>query len=404
MLEKSFGLLFFLKRPQVYNGGEMYIYLRITVNGVSKEFSTKRLWHPDRWNPSAGKATNNKEDAKIINKLIDTLNNKAHEARRSLIDDNKDVTAQAIKDLLMGLDDRKMILEIFKTHNEQIEKLVPNEYSASTLDLFKRSLDHTHSFIRWKYKVDDLEIKNLNYEFISQFSFWLKSVRNCQHNTTIKYLTYFKKIVLQCVRYGWLKRDPFLEFKLTKREKERPFLTTLELDAIYKKNFTAERLNLVRDIFVFSYTGLAYADVQKLKRTEIIIGEDGEKWICINRQKTETPSRIPLLQTPLDIIEKYADHPVCKIKDMVLPIITNQKMNAYLKEIADLSSINKELTFHIARHTFATTITLSNGVPIETVSKMLGHKSLKQTQHYAKTLDIKVSADMAALKRVFANR
>jgi integrase len=174
---------------------------------------------------------------------------------------------------------------------------------------------------------------------------------------------------------------------------------------ITKNNFPTERLAVVRDIFLFScYTGLAYADVQKLKQSEIITGIDGEKWIDTTRQKTESSSRVPLLPIPRSILDKYKNHPVCEIKETVLPILSNQKMNAYLKEIADICGISKTLPFHIARHTFATTVTLSNGVPIESVAKMLGHKNLKQTQHYAKVLDFKVSNDMQQLKVKLENK
>jgi len=166
------------------------------------------------------------------------------------------------------------------------------------------------------------------------------------------------------------------------------------------KAFVSTRLEQVRDIFLFScYTGLAYIDVQTLKRSEIVQGFDGEQWIFTSRQKTDTPSRIPLMPYALSVIKKYSDHPQCVIEDRVLPILSNQKMNAYLKEIADVCGIPKDLTFHIARHTFATTVTLLNGVPIETVSKMLGHTNIKTTQHYARILDIKVGEDMGALRK-----
>lgn len=183
---------------------------------------------------------------------------------------------------------------------------------------------------------------------------------------------------------------------------EREALTAEELETMTGKNFATGRLAQVRDIFLFScFTGLAYADLQKLKRSEISTGIDGGKWIFTKRQKTDTASRIPILPMAEEILVKYADHPQCKAKYKVLPILSNQKMNEYLKEIADCCWITKRLTFHIARHTFATTITLSNGVPIETVSKMLGHRNLKTTQHYAKILDRKVSQDMQALKENF---
>lgn len=194
--------------------------------------------------------------------------------------------------------------------------------------------------------------------------------------------------------------DPFANFKMTKKEVIREPLTEWELTTMVEKDFGNERLNNVRDIFVFScYTGLAYADVKKLKRSEIEKGVDGQQWIFTPRQKTNTPCPIPLLPVSQQLLDKYASHPKSIHQDLALPVLTNQKMNAYLKEIADIGKINKVLTFHLARHTFATTVTLSNGVPMETVSRMLGHTTLKQTQHYAKVMNHKIGADMAALRQ-----
>ena len=214
-----------------------------------------------------------------------------------------------------------------------------------------------------------------------------------------KYIKHLKKIVNNCIANSWLPHNPFINFKSTAKAKERTYLTQVELDAIANKRFDMDRLRQVRDIFVFScYTGLSYADVKKLKRSEIATGLDGEQWIFTSRQKTDTSSRIPLLPIVLKIISDYQDDPQGDCNGLVLPVLSNQKMNAYLKEIADVCGIAKYLTFHLARHTFATTVTLSNNVPIETVSKMLGHTNIKTTQHYAKILDLKVSRDMALLK------
>jgi len=265
---------------------------------------------------------------------------------------------------------------------------------------YKTAHDHAAAFIMWKYQLEDVDVKDLNYEFVSQFAFWLKSVRKCGHNATMKYLGNFKKIVLECIKKGWLLKDPFAGFKTNRKEVIRVALTKEELNDIACKEFETDRLNHVRDIFLFScYTGLAYVDVYRLRRSDIVTGVDGGKWIVTTRQRTESATRLPLLPAALEIMTRYEDDPKCVNKDLVLPVLTNQKMNSYLKEIADGCRINKNLTFHIARHTFATTVTLSNGVPIETVSKMLGHKSLKQTQHYAKIVDLKISEDMAALKQ-----
>lgn len=199
-----------------------------------------------------------------------------------------------------------------------------------------------------------------------------------------------------------LHRDPFIGFKMTKREVERPFLTEDELNRIIEEKFFMPRMSQVRDIFIFCcYTGLAYADVKKLTTDEITTGIDGEKWIWTRRQKTESATRIPLLPPALKIIDRHKDDLHCLNQGRVLPVLSNQKMNTYLKEIADACDIKKKMTFQTARHTFATTVTLTNGVPIETVGKMLGHRNLKTTQHYAKILDLKVSEDMGVLRAKF---
>lgn len=404
-MEKSFGLFFHLKRSKYSKGNEADVYLRITVDGESCELSAKRKCAIDKWNQDAGRMNGKNDAVKAFNLYLDTLQQKAFEAKRKLIELDREITARSIKTILSGIEltkEKYMLMEVFKYHNEQLAALVGKEYAPGTLERYTTSYKHTLAFMQWKYNINDIDISKLNFEFISEYEFWLKSVRNCDHNSTMKYLGNFKKIINRCIRNGWLQRDPFIGFKMTKREVERTALTEAELNLLAAKKFAVERLDIVRDIFLFScYSGLAYADVKKLNRSEIIIGIDGEKWIISKRQKTDIAARIPLLPSALKIIDKYHNSPQCVLEDKVLPVLSNQKMNAYLKEIADLCGIQKNLTFHIARHTFATTVTLSNGVPIETVSKMLGHKNLKTTQHYAKILDIKISKDMKRLRTKF---
>lgn len=401
MLEKSFGLLFYLKQSKNQKKGPLYIYLKITVDGKSVELSSKRKCDPTKWNSASARAMGTKEDARELNYFLDALELQIFQAKRSLIEADREVSAQAIKDILTGnVEKRKRILEVFSVHNAQMKALQGVDFAASTMQRYNISYNHTRDFIKWKYGTDDKDIKDLDHEFISQYAFWLKTVRNCDHNTTMKYLVNFKKIVLICVKSKWLPGDPFSNFKLTRKPLERTALTDAELQRITEKDFENVRLSNVRDIFLFScYTGLAYIDVKNLKRGDIQKGVDGEQWIFINRQKTNALSRIPLLKEAMGIIKKYDKHPKCIVNGVVLPVLTNQKMNSYLKEIADCCGIKVELTYHIARHTFATTVTLNNGVPIETVSKMLGHSTIKQTQHYAKTLDFKVSEDMNRLKK-----
>ena len=403
MIMKSFGLLFYLKKPKGYASGERPIYMRITVDCQAKEISVKRGCDPSVWDIKTGRAQGKRESIKALNAYLDTLQAKVYEAKHLLIQSGKTVTAEGVRNLVQGRkvpEERpRMIMEIFKHHNDQMAALVGREFAAGTMERYHTSLKHTRSFLEWKFKAPDLDIRKLDFELITDYEYWLKSVRHCDHNTTMKYLSNFRKIINRCIRNGWLLRDPFLGFKMTKREVERYPLTEDQLNALKNKTFAMERLTQVRDIFLFCcYTGLAYADIQKLRRSEIVTGIDGEKWIFTKRQKTDSSSHIPILPAAMGILQRYSDHPQAMLRDRVLPVSSNQKMNAYLKEIADVCGIHQNLTFHIARHTFATTVTLSNGVPIETVSKMLGHRNLKTTQHYAKILDRKISLDMLLLK------
>jgi site-specific recombinase XerD len=400
-MEKSFGLYFHLKKNKNDHNPEWPIYLQITVNGKECEVSMKRKCEPGKWNVTAGRVEGKTEIAKSINSYLDVVQRKVYDYRKQLFDEDKPLNAENIKMLLQGREinrPKHMLMEIFKLHNDQIRALVGREYAAGTLERYETSYKHTLTFLQSKYKFTDIDITKLNYEFMTEYELWLKSVRKCDHNSTMKYLANFKKIVIRCLKNGWLKQDPFIGFKLTKREVERIALIQNEVDRIAAEFFPIEGTSIVRDIFLFScYTGLAYADVEKLKKSDIVTGNDGGQWLVSRRQKTDITARIPLLPAALSIINKHANHPKCIAKNLVLPVLTNQKMNDYLKIIANQCCITKTLTFHIARHTFATTITLSNGVPIETVSKMLGHRNLKTTQHYAKILDKKIGDDMKGL-------
>lgn len=400
MLEKSFSILFYLKKPKGYEKGAMPVYMRLTVNGIPKEMTTKQSCDPDRWNSQAQRAKGTNEATKSLNTFLDTLERQVHEARKTLIESHTPITADGIKNVLTGQHERpRMLLEMFQQHNKQMAILAGKDYAAATVKRYETTLEHTRAFIIWKYKTTDVDITRLSFDFATNFEFWLKSVRKCNHNSAIKYIGNLRKIVNYCLKSGWLTKDPFFGFKMAKKEVVREYLSEVELQALARKEFAVERLAQVRDIFLFScYTGLAFIDVFQLTPTHIATGIDGNLWIFTSRQKTDSPSRIPLLPPAKTILDNYKDHPKCLNENKLLPVLSNQKMNAYLKEIADLCGISKTLTFHIARHTFATTVTLTNGVPIETVSKMLGHRSIKITQHYAKIIDKKVSEDMLVLQ------
>ncbi len=405
MLEKSFAILFYLKKPKAYTKGAMPIYLRITVNGVPKEMTTKQECEPERWNTYAQRVKGTNEASRNLNCYLDTLERQIHDARMKLMDSHTTITAEALKNALTGQTERsKMLLEVFGEHNRQMAALVDKDYSSATVKRYETTLEHVRSFLKLKYNITDIDVKSLSYSFATDFEFYLKSTRKCNHNSAIKYVGNMRKIVTYCLKSGFIPKDPIFGSKMANKEGVREYLSETEIKELQGKQFAIERLSQVRDLFLFScYTGLAFIDVFQLTPSHIAIGVDGNNWVFTSRQKTETPSRVPILPQAQEIIEKYKDHPKCINENKLLPMLSNQKMNAYLKEVADLCGITKLLTFHIARHTFATTITLSNGVPIETVSKMLGHRSIRITQHYAKIIDKKVSEDMAKLASKFQN-
>lgn len=403
IMKTKIAILFFLKRTTINSNGESPIYLRITIDKKRIQNSTGLFVKPEYWSVNKSLAIGKNKESRLINEQLEMIKHRVVEAKNELFIKDTPLTAETLKNLLFGIQQKKRTLvPIFQDHNNRIEALLGQEYAPGTLERYKTSLKHTQEFIKWKYNVSDVELDKIDHALICDYEFYLRSVRKCANNSAIKYIKNFKKIVKQCMANGWISNDPFANYKSKVKEVERVFLTELEINLIVNKKFVSDRLSIVRDLFLFScFTGLAYVDLKNLTTNHISKGIDGEQWIFTHRQKTESASKIPLLPIPQEIINKYKHHPHCEIQNKLLPVPSNQKMNAYLKEIADVCGINKDLTFHIARHTFATTVTLTNGVPIESVSKMLGHKSLKTTQHYAKVLDKKVSEDMNILRMKF---
>lgn len=402
-MNTSVSILFYIKRAKVNNLGVCPIYTRVTVNAKRFEFSTNKSINPDKWSSEGSKVKGTNEEARTINGHLDYLKNQILQAEKKLIKKDISVTSENLKNELFGLtESKRMLVPIFQDHNNKIKELVGKEYASGTLERYTTSLKHTIEFMQWKYNVSDIDITKIDHAYITDYEFWLRSIRNCNNNTAVKYIKNFNKIIKLCLANDWLEKNPFANYKAKVKEVERVYLTEDEIQSLINKDFNTERLSLVRDIFLFScFTGLSYIDVKNLTKSHISYGIDGEQWIFTHRQKTESASKIPILPVTQMIIDKYENHPQCNNEDKLLPILSNQKMNAYLKEIAGVCKIEKELTFHIARHTFATTVTLTNGVPIESVSKMLGHKNLRTTQHYAKVLDRKVSEDMMRIKNIY---
>ncbi len=394
------SLLFYLKKSRTDREGRAMIYLRITIKGQRAELSTGRKTYPYKWNASTSMVQGFSEDVRQLNAYLNKMRTDLYKKAEKLKDDDIPLTAGSLRDAYLGKDSQfKMLLEIFQDHNNQVDNLVGIDFAEGTAERYRTAKSHLAEYIQHDYRKKDIPVKQVDHAFITGFEYYLKTKRQCSHNSAVKYVTNFKKIIRIAYANDWISKDPFINWKVRLKNVEREFLTAEELQQLTDTQFSVERLEHVKDIFVFCcFTGLAYADVKKLNHDDFVTGIDGELWINTKRTKTKTKSNIPVLPTALMILEKYENSPYL-INGKVLPVLTNQKMNAYLKEIADLCCIKKNLTTHLARHTFATTVTLSNGVSIESVSKMLGHKSLRTTQHYAKILNRKVSEDMQLLRK-----
>ncbi|RQP16083.1 MAG: site-specific integrase [Parapedobacter sp.] len=403
-MSTNYSLLFYLKKPKNYAGGAKPIYMRITVAGEPKEVSIGRECDPSRWNAKANRAKGTKEDIRNLNAYLDTLERKAEDAHSQLVKQEMEITAESLKLKYLGKDvQRRYLMETFTEHNRKMEALLGKGFKPNTLKGYNTSVGHLAAYLSKCHGETDIDIRRINHAFITGYEFFLRSDMGCSAVSAAKYMKHLRKIVNLCIAHRWITENPFAFYKMKAKPREKEFLTPDELDRVAQKGFSMPRLAHVRDIFVFCcYTGLSYADVRKLQKTDIAKGIDGRLWVLTSREKTETSSNIPLLPQALEIIDRYVDYPPCVAKGLVLPVLSNQKMNSYLKEIADLCGITKTLTFHMARHTFATTVTLANNVPIETVSKMLGHTNIKTTQHYAKLLDTRIGSDMEALQRRLA--
>lgn len=401
MLENSFGLIFFLKAPRHNESNIRSVYFRITVDGIPKEASTRRQWDTERWNKKTERATGTKEDAKSLNFFLDSLTAKIHEIKSEIMYTGKPITSQKIMDHVMGrITPRARVLEEFQKHNDEMKALIGNGYTEATLERFNITKNHVTAFIKFKYNTSDFEFADLNFEFIKDFEFYLRTVRKCANNTTLKYISNFKKIVIRAIDKEIIIKDPFKNFKGKKTKIVKKPISAKELAELERREFSTDRLNAVRDIFVFQcYTGLAYIDAFQLRKADIKDGVDGNQWILSERQKTNSTARIPLLPKAIEILEKYKDHPVCIKRGTVLPVSSNQKMNEYLKEIAALCGFPFTLNTHMARRTFGSTVTLNNNVPINVVKEMLGHSSVKQTESYAITEQATIGREMTLLNK-----
>lgn len=397
-MQTTFSTTFILRSAKTLNGMTP-IYCRITVDGSRAEFSIKRSVTEQSW--VAGKVKGNSEEAKALNSYIKQVEAKIFESYRELLADNKLITAEVLKNAYLGIKpDQYSLLSLIEYHNTHLKETI----EWGTMKNYMTTQRYVKEFLTKRLKASDILLNRLSYKFLVDFELFLRTYTPLDHhlpmgnNTVMKHIERLRKMINVAIKNEWLDKDPFAKFQAKFVKNDRQFLNQTELDEIEEKHFKVARLEWARDMFVFScYAGLAYCDVMSLTPQNIALGIDGKFWIMTARKKTHQSVRVPLLPKAKALIDKYRSHPKALAGGTLFPKLSNQKLNAYLKEVADLCGIEKNLTFHLARHTFATTVTLTNGVPIETVSKMLGHTSIRTTQIYAKVVENKVSQDMTAL-------
>ncbi|MEO2053071.1 MAG: site-specific integrase [Allomuricauda sp.] len=403
----TFSILFWADFARAKDN-QASLYARITVNGKRATISLKRKVTVGDWDIHRNRAKGNSQKSRMLNRYLDDTYTYLFECYRELKAQHKLITAQSVKARYMGEDDTsRSVQDIIDYHNDDMK----GKLKWGTQKNYFTTQRYISEFLMKKYRTSNMYLRELDYDFIIKFEKFLRGYVPKDHqkpmgnNTVMKHIERFRKLINLAYKLGWIERDPFANFKSKFIKKERGFLRKDELEAIEKKQLAIPRLQLVKDLFVFScYTSLSYIDVIHLVEDNICIGIDGELWIHYRREKTTKPIHIPLLPKALSIIEKYKNNHKAISQNRLFPKISNQKLNSYLKEIADICGIKKNLTFHIARHTFATTVTLSNGIPIETVSKLLGHSKISTTQIYAKVIERKVSDDMKKLRVQFSGQ
>lgn len=397
MSASTFKILFYLRKNYLNKEGKAGIMIRLTLNGEVSQFSSKLDIEPDMWDVKQGKASGNSAKARQLNTLLEEMRRSIRNHYHEIELREAYVTAEKVRNAFLGIETKqRTLLELFKKHNDDARKLIGISKTPATLAKYDRCYRRMEEFMQYQYKVSDIALKEINHMFITDFETYLRTNSQCNENTTAKFMQTFRMIVIIAKNNGWIFADPFINYKIRLKRVDRGYLTEQEIQKILKKKFPTKRLEQVRDVFIFScFTGLAYIDVKQLRAKDICTSFDGKQWIMTHRQKTDTPVNVPLLKIPLAILKKYeGQFP----NGELLPVLSNQKLNSYLKEIGDLCGIDKNITFHLARHTFATTTTLSKGVPIETVSKMLGHTNIETTQIYARITNDKIRKDMSSLE------
>ena len=385
--------------------GEAPVRIRVLVNDESVNLASGVYVTETLWDKKKGRVKAKHPKAAILNKEIKEFDDQIQKIWEDLKYQNEIITVQKIKELLRAKETFKFtLLYLIDFHIDYIRKRVGNQYSLNTLKQFLTLKSKIQRFLLLSYSCKDFDAGKLNYEFVTRFEAFLSTIDGNSINTVNKYITRLKTAINAALKNDWIKIDPFKKYKGKREPSNRQFLSLYELQKIEAVDLKGNlRLEMAKDVFLFmSYTGLAYCDILKLNKDNIMIGLTGKKFIRIERDKTKQICEIPIFEKAAVLIDKYHNNPICKNRNVLLPVISNQKTNLYLKEVATKAKITKPVTCHIGRHTFAT-LSLENQVPIETVSKVLGHSSIKTTQIYGKITKAKIDFDYQRVSEVFGN-
>ena len=398
MARKTFNVLFFIKKARLLKNGEAPVCMRITVNGCMVDVLVKRSCPVNLWNQAKENSKGKDRMSVELNHYLEITRSRIHQIYRELESTGKTITVDLMRKLYYGVDeDSKTLLQVFREHNEQSRKLIGKDFVSKTVQRYETTTRYLEEFIKKEYQLSDIALNNLEANFISKFDAFLKIEKGCAQNSAITRLKNLKKIIRIALENDWIKKDPFAYYRFKLEETDPEFLTMDEIKIIIGKEFTIKRVEQVRDVFVFcSFTGLAFIDLYNLKEENIKTFFDDGEWIVIHRQKTGTEADIKLLDYPKQIMEKYRG--LCK-DGRVFPVPPYRSCLRSLKRLGKKCGITKPLSWHVSRHSFATSVCLSNGVPIETVSSMLGHKDIKTTQVYAKITKEKLSKDVEKLSQ-----
>jgi len=398
MTRTRFQVSFYLRRDRLKEG-KAPVYMKISSKKLSTRMSINYYVSPEDWDVKRGYVKRGRPMHDLINDHIDELKTRVIEAHRRLLSEKEDASPRNIIRLLQGDYDKEYkLLEVFQDHNDEMQSRIGIDFSEGSHKNYRLTYRHLENFLKTEYHLNDIPIQKVDHKFLTDFDRYMRiKVGNAQ-NGSMKNLVRLKKIIKLALDNDWIIKDPFRNFKITIINPERVYLSQEELAIVESKLIINKRLDRVRDMFLFMcYTGLAYVDMNNLTSDKISRGIDGNLWILGYRIKSKVRFAVPLLPKAAKLVEKYLDED----RERVFPVLSNQKMNDYIKDIMKLCEIPKQASCHTARHTFATTVTLLNGVPIETVSRMLGHTDLKTTQIYAKVLDSKISKDMEQIMKKF---